>query len=259
MEKVCVVIPAFGDPSNCKNIVNNLISCIQLNHLLITIVDNGLSKQIDLNEFNTDFIQYLNPGRNLFYIDSLSYAISKNIEYDYFVLLNDDLHLTSGFDLSLAINRIKYLKSQGSEAISCPAILITNSNNVVNCTGLFRKGPIYVCRDYLKNYDSIKSKSFYKTHNVTGAALIGHRDNLVKILSKLGKWNCMYLEDAAIGISADILNIQQYCFADIYAYHDFLPVLKSLKKIRRYARGYIRFLKFLTINFKLIVKNEAKN
>lgn len=259
MEKICVVIPAFGNPSNCKNIVHNIISCIQIHPLLITIVDNGLNKKIDLSEFNTDLIQFLNPGRNLFYIDSLSYAISKNIEYDYFVLLNDDLHLTSGFNLGLAINRIKHLKSQGAEAICCPAILITNSNRVVNCTGLYRKGPIYVCRDYLKNYDAVKSKSFYKTHNVTGAALIGHRDNLVKILSKLGRWNCMYLEDAAIGISADILNIQQYCFADIYAYHDFSPVIKSLKKIRRYARGYIRFLKFLIINFKSIANSKVKN
>lgn len=247
MMKICIVIPSFGDPNKAESLVVGLTHCLKESRLTykILIINNGLFKSIKESTIQAGKVEVVNPGRNLYYVDSLKFALLNNDEYDYFALLNDDLLVTSEFGLAKAVERLEWLKSKNIEAICCPAVLISNSENKVNSTGLYRKGPIYVCRDYLRNYAEVKTKRFYATHNVSGATLIGSANNFTRILKTMGKWNCMYLEDVAIGISASRLNIKQFCFADMHVYHEFSPVISNKKKIIRYIKGYCRFLKFL--------------
>lgn len=242
-----LIIPAYGDPASVIRLIHCLsphLDDLKLN-VMAFVVDNGILPSYELPELCTrlDKVELLTPGSNLYYIDSLSYVLRvKNINYS--MLLNHDLLLGDNFDLPLLLSRLRRLESQGVSAICSPLVILKSNPCCINASGIVKRGIFYLCRDFGVDRNSILYKKMYPATYLSGTALLAKSDVFRLLLQKLGRWNCLYMEDVALSILAKSENIELLCFTDIQVIHDYQPVWQNRTKLLRYFRGMIRFFIF---------------
>jgi GT2 family glycosyltransferase len=108
MKRIAFTIINYHGEEDVKAFFANEL-LIQKNAILIPIlVNNGSNNPDELRAFcEKNSIHFLNPGSNLGYLNGAAwgyeYCKKNNIEFDYFILSNYDIHFRSHTDLSVLV------------------------------------------------------------------------------------------------------------------------------------------------------------
>lgn len=129
---VFTVINYHGEKEVKAFFTNELLK--QNNVTLIPILVNNGSNELDgLQEFcENNNIHFLNPGSNLGYLNGAAwgydYSKKTNLEFDYFILSNYDIHFRSNTDLM----RLVEVAAQENFDVVGPQILNMPSESIAN-------------------------------------------------------------------------------------------------------------------------------
>ena len=110
--RLCILIINYGDSKDIKECIKSILDS-DLNHLsFIVIVDNNAVNSDLENILNFyPYVKILNPERNLGFAKGNNFGftwISKNIDFDYLLLLNSDTLLKND-TLSILLENADYL------------------------------------------------------------------------------------------------------------------------------------------------------
>lgn len=241
---ILVVIPCYGSAPFLNELISSLLGQELMHGWLIHIalVDNGLDIASLDSLLHTNLFTLIRPSTNLMYLNSISYALATILHCDLVLLSNQDVVI----DNSFLVESLRIYLSLGSSRAHNNIIMPTHKNleGDIYCQGLSQKFGLYFCN--VKEISALTPfiQSAIQIDYISGCFFMANPLFLREILSRIGPWWSLYLEDIAISIEAKLGGAMLLCATDCFITHDYSPVYSRVSKILHYLKSLFLLLRY---------------